>query len=63
MIVYAVYMVTCVTGNWYYRKKYPEKYIRGADGRVLRIKSYFLKDLEDQSVAKGLENKSYDVSR
>ena len=43
-----MYVGVCVGGNWYYRKKHPEKYIRGPDGKFLREKSYFLKDIIDQ---------------
>ena len=72
-LVYAFYVFTCVFGNWYYRRKYPEKYIRGPDGNILRQKSYFLNDLKPDEThtschaikikQSGLENKSYDPSR
>jgi Ca2+/Na+ antiporter len=45
LLIYCTYVFVCVFGNWYNRKQYPEKYIRGADGKFLRQKSYFLKDI------------------
>lgn len=45
LLIYCSYVSICVFGNWYYRKLYPEKYIRGADGKFFRRKSYFIKDI------------------
>ena len=45
LLIYCSYVAICVFGNWYYRRQYPEKYIRGPDGKFLRQKSYFLKDI------------------
>lgn len=45
VLVYALYVFICVFGNWFHRRKFPEKYRRGHDGNILRQKSYFLNDL------------------
>ncbi|CBY22020.1 unnamed protein product [Oikopleura dioica] len=45
LLIYCAYVATVVGGNWYNRKKHPEKYIRGRDGIFIREKSYFLKDI------------------
>ena len=59
LLLYCVYVGVCVFGNWYYRKKYPEKYIRGPDGKFLRQQSYFLKDILDQSKPTGDINNAF----
>ena len=63
LVVYALYVFVCVFGNWYYKKKYPEKYLRGADGKIIQTKSYFLKDILAEKQTRGVDNKSFEKSK
>jgi len=62
LLIYCVYVATCVFGNWYYRRQYPEKYIRGADGKFLRQKSYFLKDILAEGKPSGESNDAFQAT-
>ena len=56
VLVYALYVFICVFGNWFHRRKFPEKYRRGPDGNILRQKSYFLNDLvPDEALSNEIE--------
>ena len=56
VLVYALYVFICVFGNWFHRRKFPEKYRRGPDGNILRQRSYFLNDLvPDEALSNGIE--------
>ena len=62
VLVYALYVFICVFGNWFHRRKFPEKYCRGPDGNILRQKSYFLNDLvPDEALSNGIERPEHKI--
>ena len=49
-------------GNWFHRRKFPEKYRRGPDGNILRQKSYFLNDLiPDEALSNDIERPRHKI--